>query len=25
MTGNTEEALVLPIELAGLIEGTKVH
>jgi FkbM family methyltransferase len=25
MTGNTEEALVLPIELAGLIEGTKAH
>jgi FkbM family methyltransferase len=25
MTGNTEEALVLPIELAGLIEGTRVH
>jgi len=25
LTGNTEEALVLPIELAGLIEGTQVH
>ena len=25
MTGKTEEALVLPIELAGLIEGTKVY
>jgi FkbM family methyltransferase len=25
MTGKTEEALVLPIELAGLIEGTNVH